>query len=216
MKLRIAVVDDHRLVREGLVARLNCLDDIEIVGEGQDGREALDICNATHPDIVLMDIGMPVLNGIDATRLVRQDCRGTKVIALSMHSEKRFVSEALRAGVSGYVLKDDAFDELAEAIHMVASGGVYLSPGVQEAIVSDYADAVGASAMPNAALTPREREVLQLIAEGMTTKQVASQLNLNVKTVETHRRQVIEKIGADSVAGLVRYALREGITTLDQ
>jgi len=216
MKLRIAVVDDHRLVREGLVARLNCLDDIEIVGEGQDGREAVDICNATHPDIILMDIGMPVLNGIDATRLVRQECRGTKVIALSMHSEKRFVSEALRAGVSGYVLKDDAFDELAEAIHMVASGGVYLSPGVQEAIVSDYAGAVGTSAMPHATLTPREREVLQLIAEGMTTKQVAAHLNLNVKTVETHRRQVMEKIGADSVASLVRYALREGITTLDR
>jgi len=216
MKLRVAIVDDHRLVREGLVARLNCLDEIEIVGEGQDGREALDICNATHPDIVLMDIGMPVLNGIDATRLVRQECRGTKVIALSMHSEKRFVSEALRAGVSGYVLKDDAFDELAEAIRMVAAGGVYLSPGVQEAIVSDYAGAAGMSTPPSATLTSREREVLQLIAEGMTTKQVAAHLNLNVKTIETHRRQVMEKIGADSVAGLVRYALREGITTLDR
>ena len=215
MKLRIVVVDDHRLVREGLIARLKSLDDIEIVGEGQDGREAIELCNASHPDIVLMDIGMPVLNGIDATRLVRQECRGTKVVALSMHSEKRFVSEALRAGVSGYVLKDDAFDELAEAIHTVASGGVYLSPGVQEAIVSDYAGAAGSS-MPHAELTPREREVLQLIAEGMTTKQVAAQLNLNVKTIETHRRQVMDKIGADSVAGLVRYALREGITTLDR
>lgn len=216
MKLRIAVADDHRLVREGLIARLNCLDDIEIVGEGQDGREAVDICNEVHPDIVLMDIGMPVLNGIDATRLVRQECRGTKVIALSMHSEKRFVSEALRAGVSGYVLKDDAFDELAEAIHIVAGGGVYLSPGVQEAIVSDYAGAAGSSAMPRTELTPREREVLQLIAEGMTTKQVAAHLHLNVKTIETHRRQVMDKIGVDSVAGLVRYALREGITTLDR
>lgn len=216
MKLRIAVVDDHRLVREGLVARLECLDGIEIVGEGQDGREAVELCSVTHPDIVLMDIGMPVLNGIDATRLVRQECRGTRVIALSMHSEKRFVSEALRAGVSGYVLKDDAFDELAEAIRTVADGGVYLSPGVQEAIVSDYAGVLGGSAMPRSELTPREREVLQMVAEGMTTKQVAARLHLNVKTVETHRRQVMEKIGADSVAGLVRYALREGITTLDR
>jgi len=216
MKLRIAVVDDHRLVREGLIARLKCLDDLEIVAEGQDGREAVELCKEHHPDIILMDIGMPVLNGIDATRLVRQECLGTKVIALSMHSEKRFVSEALRAGVSGYVLKDDAFDELADAIHLVAAGGVYLSPGVQEAIVSDYAGAAGPASAPRAELTPREREVLQLIAEGMTTKQVASNLGLNVKTIETHRRQVMEKIGADSVAGLVRYALREGITTLDR
>jgi len=216
MKMRIVVVDDHRLVREGLVARLKSLEGVEIVGEGQDGREAVELCKSTHPDIILMDIGMPVLNGIDATRLVRQECRGTKVIALSMHSEKRFVSEALRAGVSGYVLKDDAFEELAEAIRMVAAGGVYLSPGVQEAIVSDYAGAAGPSSMPRAELTPREREVLQLVAEGMTTKQVAAELNLNVKTIETHRRQVMEKIGADSVAGLVRYALREGITTLDR
>jgi len=214
--MRIVVVDDHRLVREGLVARLKSLEGVEIVGEGQDGREAVELCKSTHPDIILMDIGMPVLNGIDATRLVRQECRGTKVIALSMHSEKRFVSEALRAGVSGYVLKDDAFEELAEAIRMVAAGGVYLSPGVQEAIVSDYAGAAGPSSMPRAELTPREREVLQLVAEGMTTKQVAAELNLNVKTIETHRRQVMEKIGADSVAGLVRYALREGITTLDR
>lgn len=216
MKLRIAVVDDHRLVREGLIARLNCLDDIEVVGEAQDGREALELCGKVHPDIMLMDIGMPVLNGIDATRLVKQEFKGTKVIALSMHSEKRFVSEALRAGVSGYVLKDDAFDELSDAIHLVASGGVYLSPGVQEAIVSDYVGTVGSPSAPRAELTPREREVLQLIAEGMTTKQVASHLHLNVKTIETHRRQVMDKIGADSVAGLVRFALREGITTLDR
>lgn len=216
MKLRIAVVDDHRLVREGLIARLNCLDDIEVVGEAQDGREALELCGKVHPDIMLMDIGMPVLNGIDATRLVKQEFKGTKVIALSMHSEKRFVSEALRAGVSGYVLKDDAFDELSDAIHLVASGGVYLSPGVQEAIVSDYAGTVGPPSAPRAELTPREREVLQLIAEGMTTKQVASHLHLNVKTIETHRRQVMDKIGADSVAALVRFALREGITTLDR
>lgn len=216
MKLRIAVVDDHRLVREGLIARLDCLADIEVVGEAQDGREAVELCGKVHPDIMLMDIGMPVLNGIDATRLIKQDCKGTKVIALSMHSEKRFVSEALRAGVSGYVLKDDAFDELSEAIHMVASGGVYLSPGVQEAIVSDYAGTLGSPSTPRAELTPREREVLQLIAEGMTTKQVAAYLHLNVKTIETHRRQVMEKIGADSVASLVRFALREGITTLDR
>jgi DNA-binding NarL/FixJ family response regulator len=198
-----------------LIARLDCLDDIEVVGEGQDGSEALALCAETRPDIVLMDITMPVLSGIDATRLVKREHENTKVIVLSMHSEKRFVSEALRAGVSGYVLKGDAFDELAGAIQTVASGGVYLSPNVQKAIVSDYVNAAGSPVKSRAELTPREREVLQLIAEGMTAKQVASHLFLNVKTVETHRRQVMDKIGVDSVAGLVRYALREGITTLD-
>lgn len=217
MKLRIVVIDDHSIVRESLIARLAMMPNVEVVGEGQDGTEAVKLAGEQRPDIVVMDIGMPRLNGVEATRQIIQQFKGTKVIALSMHSERRFVCEALAAGVSAYVLKSGAFEELEKAISSVAQGCVYLSPEVQETVVLDYAARAGGSgAAPHADLTLREREVLQLVAEGMTTKQIAQHLSLSVKTVETHRRQVMDKLNIDSVGGLVRYAIREGIATLDQ
>jgi len=185
--------------------------------EAADGEEAVRLTEELRPDLVLMDIGMPVLNGMEATRQIVERVPDSRVIVLSGHSEQRFVTEALQAGAAGYVLKDAEFDELAQAVTVVAAGGVFLSPSVQAAVVDQFAGREPRMrGVSPRSLTAREREVLQLIAEGLTTKQVASKLGLSVKTVETHRRQVMEKTNANSVADLVRYAIREGITTLEQ
>lgn len=217
MKPRVIIADDHRILRDGIVAQLALENRYEVVAQAADGVEAVDLCHRHHPDLVIMDLGMPKLNGIDATRRILEECPGTRVLALSMHSEQRYVADALRAGVSGYVLKEAAFDELERAVDMVLHGGVYLSPGVQAAVIDQ---AVGREprlkGQPSHDLTPREREILQLVAEGLTAKQIASRLHLSVKTVEAHRRQVMEKTGANSIADLVRHAIREGIATLDQ
>lgn len=217
MAVRIVLADDHGIVRDGLKAQLALVDGVEVIGEAVDGDDAVRTCRTLHPDVVVMDLGMPVLNGIEATRQLQEECPEIRVVVLSMHSEQRYVTEALHSGASAYVLKDSAFEELADALKTVESGGVYLSPRVQAAVVDAYAGrAPRLRGVPPRSLSPREREVLQLIAEGLNTKEVASQLCLSVKTVETHRRQVMHKTGANSVADLVRYAIREGITTLDQ
>lgn len=217
MRTRIVIADDHRMMRDGLKAQLSLSGAYDVVAEASDGVQAISLCQELHPDVIVMDLGMPELNGIDATRRVLEVCQGTRVLALSMHSEQRYVSEALKAGVSGYVLKDEAFAELEQAIDTILAGGVYLSPGIQAVVVDQV---LGKSPRLHGAtpreMTPREREVLQMLAEGLTAKQIASRLHLSVKTVETHRRQVMEKAGANSVAELVRYAIREGITTLDR
>ncbi|HET6352636.1 MAG TPA: response regulator transcription factor [Coriobacteriia bacterium] len=217
MTIRVVLADDHRLMREGLKLQLLRIEDVEVVGEAADGEEAVSLTEALRPDLVLMDIGMPVLNGMEATRQIVERVPESRVIVLSGHSEQRFVTEALQAGAAGYVLKDAEFDELAQAVDAVAAGGVFLSPSVQAAIVDEFAGREPRMrGVSPRSLTAREREVLQLIAEGLTTKQVASKLGLSVKTVETHRRQVMEKTNANSVADLVRYAIREGIATLEQ
>lgn len=217
MKPRIIIADDHRILRDGIAAQLGVEGRYEVIAQAADGLEAVALCKKHRPDVIIMDLGMPQLNGIDATRQVREMCEGTKVLALSMHSEQRYVADALQAGVAGYVLKDAAFEELERALDTVLSGGVYLSPGIQAAVI-DHAlgRGPGVRGATSKELTAREREILQMVAEGLTAKQIAATLHLSVKTVETHRRQVMDKTGANSVADLVRYAIREGIATLDQ
>jgi DNA-binding NarL/FixJ family response regulator len=231
--MKVLLVDDHRIVREGLKSLLAAQPDMQVVAEAADGRQAVQLAKEMAPDVVVMDVAMPQLNGIEATRQIAADEPGMKVVALSMHSDRRFVSEALKAGASGYVLKDGAFDELISAIRAVVSDRVYLSPRVAGVVVEDYvrrlparngngghanpgtADEAAARRGAFDALTPREREVLQLMAEGYATKEVAHRLHVSVKTVETHRRQIMEKLDLHSVAELTKYAIREGLTTLE-
>jgi len=219
MGIRVVLVDDHKIVRDGLSSLLSKEMDIDVVGEGENGREALGLCDQCEPDVVVMDIGMRDLNGVDATRHILEDHPSIKVVALSMHSDQSYVSAMLSAGASGYLLKDGAFEELARAIRAVNEGQTYLSQGVAGVLVQDYVRRVNApaEALPSGgrALTGREREVLQLIAEGSSTKEIATQLHLSVKTIETHRRQIMEKLGIYNVAGLVKYAVREGIASLE-
>ena len=220
MAIRVVLVDDHKIVRDGLRSMLAKVDGIEVVGEADDGRDALCVVDELSPDVVVMDIGMRDLNGIDATRELLAARPDAKVIALSMHSDQRYVSEMLAAGASGYLLKDGAFEELADAIRAVASGQRYLSPSVAGVVLDDYVRRMAgnsdtAAQQSTRGLSRREIEVLQLIGEGLSTKEIAAQLHLSVKTVETHRRQIMDKLGIYNIAGLIKYALREGLATLD-
>jgi len=218
MPIRVLLVDDHKIVRDGLRSLLAKQSGIEVVGEADNGRDGVRLVHDLSPDIAVMDIGMRDLNGIDATRQLTADCPGTHVIALSMHSDRQYVSAMLAAGADGYLLKDSAFDELASAIRTVCEGRKYLSQGIAGIVVDDLVRRIGGdtgSVGPAAALSGREREVLQLVAEGCSTKEAAARLHLSVKTVETHRRQIMEKTGIFNVAGLVKYALREGLASLE-
>jgi DNA-binding NarL/FixJ family response regulator len=231
--MKVLLADDHRIVREGLRSLIQAQPDLEVVGEAPDGRQAVEMVRQLSPDVVVMDVAMPQLNGIEATRQIIGEEAGVKVIALSMHSDRRFVAEALKAGASGYVLKDSAFEELVTAIRSVIADRVYLSPRVAGVVVEDYVrrlptrgkreeapgrldDGAPAGHVPSVfdAITPREREVLQLMSEGYATKEVAHRLHVSVKTVETHRRQIMEKLDLHSVAELTKYAIREGLTAL--
>jgi DNA-binding NarL/FixJ family response regulator len=217
MSTRVLLVDDHQIVREGLRALLASREGMLVVGEAADGRNAIALCHELRPDVVVMDIGMPDLNGIEATRRIRADQPRVKVIALSMHSDRRFLTEALKAGASGYLLKDSAFDELELAIRAVMSGQTYLSPQITDSVVEGYlrhrAEPEQSSVF--AVLSPREREVLQLVAEGHATKQIAASLHVSVKTIETHRRQIMNKLSIHSVAELTKYAIREGLSSVE-
>jgi DNA-binding NarL/FixJ family response regulator len=215
MTIRIILADDHKIMREGLRALLEKHNDFEVTAEAEDGLDAVRLTKKLTPHIVIMDIGMPGLNGIEATRQITAQVPSVKVIALSMHSDKRFVIEMLKAGVSGYLLKDSASEELASAIRTVLSGTPYLSPKITDVVLKDYLSTLSKTE-PSAftVLTPREREVLQLIAEGRTTKEIATALFVSVKTVETHRQQIMEKLDLRSVAELTKYAVREGLTSL--
>lgn len=216
MPTRIILADDHQIVREGLATLLEQEGDMRVVGTAADGRTAVKLSAELSPDVVVLDVGMPGLNGIDAARQIAAAQPTTKILALSMHSDRRFVLEMLRAGASGYLLKDCAFDELAHAIRAVVAGQTYLSPRVAGVVVEGFLEQTDPSERTGAAaLTPREREVLQLLAEGMATKQVAHHLGVSIKTIETHRRQVMTKLELDSVAELTKYAIREGLTSLD-
>jgi DNA-binding NarL/FixJ family response regulator len=218
--LRILLADDHKIIRDGLRSLLDKVPDIEVVGEAENGRAAMAMCREVSPDIVVMDIGMKELNGIDATRQIIAECPGVRVIALSMHSDRQYVAEMLRAGASGYLVKDSAFDDLVDAVRAVSAGRIYLARDVTGVVVGDYVKHLtGTAPMPREgsgrALSPREREVLQLTAEGKSTKEIAAALTLSVKTVETHRRQIMEKLGIYNLAGLIKYAMRQGLASLD-
>jgi len=216
MNIKVLLVDDHKIVREGLRSLLEKEGDITIVAEADNGRTAAQRATEMLPDVVVMDIAMPEMNGIEATRRITAENPEIRVLALSMHSARRFVSEALSVGAKGYLLKDCAADELVRAIRTVAADKIYLSPDITDQIVKDYVKNLPDS--PPAALnmlSTREKEVLQLIAEGRNTKEIAFTLNVSIKTIETHRQQIMKKLNLQSVAGLTRYAIREGLTTLE-
>ncbi len=206
--IRILLADDHVLVRQGFKMILSAQPDMQIVGEAANGRETVEQCEKLQPDLVLMDVTMPELNGIEATRRIATASPRTRVLALSMHKDAVYVREILRAGARGYLLKDSAEADLIAAVRSVAKGEGYLSPAVSDAVLTDYRKHVSD---PLDLLTSREREVLQMIAEGKTNKEIATALNLSVYTVEAHRGRVMEKLNLHSTGELVRFALRSGL-----
>lgn len=215
MSIRIIIVDDHKIVRNGLLSLIEKELDIEVIAEADDGRTAVRIALELAPEVVVMDIAMPDLNGIEATRQIIAALPGTKVIALSMHADKRYVMEMLKAGASGYILKDNAYEELVHAIRTAINNRTYLSPQVAETVIGDYlqlAQTVNSSVF--SLLSSREREVLQLLSEGHSTSQIAERLCISVKTVETYRQHLMEKLNIRNIAELTKYAIREGLTTL--
>lgn len=216
MSIRILLADDHKVMRQGLRNLLEQQSDFEVVAEAPDGRTAVELAEEWHPDVALVDIGMPDLNGVEAARRIIEASRHTYVIALSMHSDRMHVTNMLEAGASGYMLKDCEFDELARAIRTVAEGEVYLTPRVSNVVLETYVRGRHTQDPPQLPqLTPREREVLQLIAEGNTTKQIAATLGVSVKTIETHRANTMRKLDVRSVAELTKAAIREGLTSVE-
>jgi len=207
MNTRVLVADDHPVVRQGLKSLLT-REGFSVVGEAADGREALRQVEALHPDVALLDLAMPSLNGLDAAREIMQSSAGTKVVILTQHAEEPYILEALRAGVHGYVLKSQSVSDVVQAIRDVTRGKLYVSPTISEVVVSAYR---GQTRLPADLLTTREREVLQLVAEGKSTKMIAEILGIAQKTAESHRSHLMVKLGIHQVAGLVRYAVRRGL-----
>ena len=205
------LVDDHALVRAGMRALLGNMPNVDVIAEAVDGHQALIAIKTHSPDIVLMDISMPNLNGLEATAQATRDFPDTRIIVLSAHSSEEYVGQALRAGAAGYLLKDAPTVELELAINSVARGETYLSPAVSKHVISSYVRRVGGEAGSLELLTPRQRETLQLVAEGKSTKEIARILHISVKTIETHRAQLMDRLDIHDVAGLVRYALRIGL-----
>ncbi len=216
MSIRIVLADDHKIVREGLFTLIGNQIGMEVIAEAEDGRTAVQLASDLVPDVVIMDVAMPGLNGMEATRQIVSKTRGSKVIALSMHSDRRFVVKMLQAGAHGYLLKDCAFEELTIAIRSVSENKMYLSPRISDILVKDYVRLFPEAEVSNlSTLTPREREVLQLLSEGKSTRQIASDLRVSVKTVETFRQQIMDKLNIHTVAELTKYAIREGLTSLE-
>jgi two-component system, NarL family, response regulator NreC len=216
MSIKILIADDHRIMRSGLRSLLDKETDMEVVAEAENGRMTVQLALKVSPDVVIMDISMPDLNGIEASRQILSKAPDIKVLALSMHSDEQFVVEMLNAGASGYLLKDCAFGELCLAIRAVVENQKYLSPGIASIVVKDYLRKLSGAKHPGSPLlTLREREVLQLVAEGNRSKEIADRLHVSVKTVETHRQQIMDKLNIRSVAELTKYAVRKGITALE-
>jgi len=211
--IRVVLADDHNLVRSGLKALLSGMPDVEVVAEAANGKEAVALVNSVKPDVVLMDIGMKELNGIEAAAIITHDNPSVRVIILSMHDTQDFVSQALKAGATGYVLKDAAPLELEFALQAVTKGETYLSPRVSRQVVQSYVRPPNAET-GLAALSPRQREILKAVAGGRTTKQIAYDLGLSIKTIETHRAQIMERLDIHDVAGLVRFSIRIGLISV--
>ncbi len=215
MAIKVLIADDHQIVRQGLRTLLERDPDLEVVAEAENGRSTVRLARESNPEVIIMDVAMPDLNGIEATRQIISEMPKVKVIALSMYADRRFVSNMLKAGASGYLLKDCASEELVRAIRVVLAHKTFLSPGVADIVVKDYVQTpMGPEASVFNVLSNREREVLQLMAEGKSTNQIAELLHVSVKTVETHRQQMMQKLKIHSVAELTKYAIREGLTTL--
>jgi DNA-binding NarL/FixJ family response regulator len=214
MKARVLVADDHTLLRAGLVKLLETLPDVEVVGQANDGEEVLQLVHTCAPALVLLDIAMPKINGLDVCFELVTHHAGIKVLVLSMHKEQQYVQKALPNGAAGYLLNDSAPDELAQAIHTVLQGRTYLSPALVQNMVSSMVGQTQSGSVPSAPnLTPRQREVLKLAAEGLSTKEIANKLDLSVKTVDTHRTNLMNQLDIHDLAGLVRYAIRTGIAS---
>ncbi len=211
MSIRILLADDHNLIRTSLARLLENEIDFEIVGETDNGRDTVKLANELLPDIIIMDIGMPKLNGMEATKQILQASKNTKIVALSMHSDKQFITGMFKAGASGYLLKDCAFDELIDAIYTVQNKKVYISKEISSTVISEL---VGSASKDSSELSDREKEVLQLIVEGKSTKVIASTLNLSIKTIESHRKNIMAKLDLYSLPELTKYAVRMGITSL--
>ena len=213
--VRVLLADDHKLVRAGFRSMLDSLGDVEIVGETGDGREALELIRQHRPDVALLDITMPSLTGLEVAARVANEMQNVRIIILSMHTTEDYIARAVRAGVSGYLLKNADPVELELALRAAVNGQMYMSPTVSKQLVEDYLRRMGPDAGPEEQLTARQREILQLIAEGKSTKDIAVTLDLSIKTVETHRKDLMDRLGIHDVAGLVRYAIRAGIIKAD-
>jgi DNA-binding NarL/FixJ family response regulator len=209
--VRVLLADDHKLVRAGFRVMLNNLNNVEVVAETGDGREALELIQKHRPDVAFVDITMPSLTGLEVAKRAAKEAPNVRIIIVSMHTAEEYVGRAVRAGVAGYVLKNADPVELELAIRAAIKGEIYLSPAVSKSLIDDYARRLAEEKTLEDRLTTRQREVLQLIAEGQSTKDIASRLNVSIKTVETHRKQLMERLDIHDVAGLVRYAIRAGI-----
>ena len=213
--MRILIADDHGIVRQGLRSLIEREPDMDVIGEAEDGETAVRLAKELSPDIVIMDITMPKLNGIEATRQILRTARTTKVIALSMHAEGHIVREALEAGACGYILKTNLFDELSRALHAAVAGDRYLSPRVTDLVVHDWLRQRTQSVSPSGQLNARERQILQLTAEGKTVKEIARVLNVSIKTAHANRRKLMDKLGISTVAELTKYAISQGVTSIE-
>jgi DNA-binding NarL/FixJ family response regulator len=217
--IRVVLADDHNLVRAGIRLLLERIPDVEVVGEASDGRSALELIGREKPDVALLDIGMPELNGLEAADRISRQAPQTRLVILSMHASETYVAQALRLGVAGYVLKEACADELPILLRAVMRGDTYLSPGISKQVVETLRAQLGPSGpgSPLAeVLTPRQREILQMVAEGKSTKEIAYRLGLSGKTVETHRTQIMQRLDIHDVPGLVRYAMRAGLVSWER
>jgi DNA-binding NarL/FixJ family response regulator len=213
--VRILIADDHKIILDGLRSLLEKNDAFKVIGQAADGLSAVRLAGELSPDLVIMDISLPGLNGIDATRRILETNPRMKIIALSMHKDGRYIAEALKIGAMGYLLKESAFEELIAAIRAVMKGQCYLSASITDLVIKDYIRHLEKTDSGIfTVLTPREREVLQSLSEGLSTKKIAARLEVSVKTVETHRAQIMAKLDIHSIAELTKYAIREGLTSL--
>lgn len=216
--IKVLLADDHQIIREGLRMLLNAHDRVEVVGEADNGRKVIAMLRKVMPDVIVMDVSMPELNGIETTARIHKEYPSVKILALSMHADRRFIEGMLKAGASGYLVKDCAATELVSAIEFVTTGEIYLSPKIAGKIIKNFLERSSDSDRNSAgvdSLTSREREILQLIAEGNDSKQIAFELCLSPKTVETHRRNIMEKLNIHNIAKLTKLAIKEGITNLE-
>jgi two-component system response regulator NreC len=214
MAIKVLIADDHQLFREGLMNLISSAPDIEVIGEAKDGKEATEKVKTLNPDVVIIDIGMPRMNGIEATRIIKKQQQGIKIIAVSMHSDRQFVKGILEAGADGYLLKNCTYRQLIDAIKSVVEGKKYLSEDITEMVIQGYLDPADEVGGNKGELSERELEILKLYAEGKSTREISEKLFISVKTVGTHKQHIFEKLGLKSNADMIKYAIKEGLIQL--